>query len=195
MTARSARYSWVSRSDLLYGHTKGLARWKPLLILPLAVVLALAFAESRTIVKPDPVLAAQETKGGTQQLSDEEVAKALKEKMLKLEQMKTENAETIHKLKAKLDETTDAAVKEKIQAELQKQKVVALEIGAKEGQLRMKKLEFAISKETDGTVKAKLAKEFEAVKAKTEDYARKAEDLRKADAGAEKNAADKKIEK
>ena len=195
--ASSFRTSQIKRRIVMLSkqQTKGLARWKPLLILPLAVVLVLAFAESRTIVKSDPAQAAQEAKGGTQQLSDEEMAKALKDKMLKLEQMKQQNADAIAKLKAKLEEATDAAVKEKIQAELQKQKVMALEIGAKEGMLQMKKLEFAISKETDATVKAKLAKEFEAVKAKTEECSKKAEDLRKADAGAEKNAADKKIEK
>ena len=31
--------------------TRGLARWKPLFILPLAVVLVLAFAESKTVVQ------------------------------------------------------------------------------------------------------------------------------------------------
>ncbi len=34
--------------------TKGLARWKPLFILPLAVVLVLAFAESKTVIQPSP---------------------------------------------------------------------------------------------------------------------------------------------
>ncbi|MCK7518201.1 MAG: hypothetical protein MZV64_11010 [Ignavibacteriales bacterium] len=52
--ASSFRTSQIKRriAMLTKQETKGLARWKPLFILPLAVVLVLAFAESKTVVQP-----------------------------------------------------------------------------------------------------------------------------------------------
>ena len=50
--ASSFRTSQIKRRITMLSkqETKGLARWKPLLILPLALVFVLAFAESRTVV-------------------------------------------------------------------------------------------------------------------------------------------------
>ncbi len=195
--ASSFRTSQIKRRIIMLSkqETKGLARWKPLLILPLAVALVLVFAESRTVVKEGPAVAALSSPAPpSQEMSEEEMAKALKEKMLKLEQMKQQNAETMAKLKAKLEETTDAVDREKILAAMKDQKVQGLEIGAKERTLQMKKLEFALSKETDGAKKAELVKEFQTLKVEAEQLMKKAEDIRKAGVQ-EKAAGEKKVEK
>ena len=195
--ASSFRTSQIKRRIVMLSkqETKGLARWKPLLILPLAVALVLVFAESRTVVKEGPAVAAPSSAAPpSQETSEEEMAKALQEKKLKLEQMKKKNADTMALLKAKLEKTTDAATKEKILAEMKDQKVMALEISAKECTLQMKKLEFALSKETDAAKKAELEKKLQTLKAETEDCLKKAEAVRKAD-GSEKASGEKKPEK
>jgi len=196
--ASSFRTSQIKRRIIMLSkqETKGLARWKPLLALPLAVALVLVFAESRTIIKDGPggpqasVQSGQEGagKGGgaPAQKSGEEMAKALKEKMLQLEDMKKKNEETMAKLEAKLKEAPDAATKEQIQAAMQEQKIMSLDIGAKERTLLMKKIEFELSKETDTAKKADLAKKLEQVKEETERYQKKAQVLREAKQAAEK---------
>lgn len=199
--ASSFRTSQIKRRIVMLSkqRTKGLARWKPLLILPLAMTLVLAFAESRTIVKPDPAApSVQEQKsGGQQTLSEEEMAKALKEKMLKVEQMKQKNEETIIKLKQKLEETQDAAEKEKVQKALQEQKIAGLDIAVKERSLQMKKLELALAKETNEAKIADLKEKLVDLKAETETLMKKAQDVRQAYVSPEKSKAapEKKIEK
>jgi hypothetical protein len=204
--ASSFRTSQIKRRIVMLSkqETKGLARWKPLLILPLAVALVLVFAESRTVVKEGPdgqpasVRSGQEgaAKGGgaPAKQSEEEMAKALKEKMLQLQDMKKKNEETMAKLEQKLEGAPDAAMKEKILAAMKDQKVMALEIGAKERTLLMKKIDFELSRETDTARKADLEKKREQVKAEAEEYAKKAEAVRKAE-GTAKPAGEKKIEK
>lgn len=196
--ASSFRTSRIKRRiDMLAKQqTKGLARWKPLFILPLAVTLVLAFAESRTIVMTDPATGVQERKSEVPpKMSEEEMAKALQEKMLQLEQMKQKNGETIAKLKQKLEEASDAADKEKIQKAILEQKIVGLDIGAKMGTLQMKKIEFALSRETDAAKKAELEKKLEQIKAEIETILKKAKDASKAAAEPEKAAAERKAEK
>ena len=58
--ASSFRTSQIKRRITMLSkqETKGLARWKPLLILPLAVAFVLAFAESRTVVQAGPAAVA-----------------------------------------------------------------------------------------------------------------------------------------
>ena len=187
--------------------TRGLARWKPLLVLPLALALVLAFAESRTIVKEGPgtvaaaVLSGQEGagKGGgaPAKQSEEDIIKAYQEKMQQLQDMKQKNAEMLAKLQAKLDETTDAAAREKVQADLKAQKVLSLEIGAKERMLQTKKLEYALNKETDAAKKADIEKKIEQLRAEAEEMVKKAEATRNATTGTEKEkaAAEKKAVK
>jgi hypothetical protein len=174
--------------------TKGLARWKPLLILPLAVVFVLAFAESRTVVQPGPASFAlpAAAPAPSQEMSEEDIAKALKEKMGQLEEMKKQNSETIAKLKEKLEGTTDPEVKAKIMAKMQEQKVMFLEIGAKERMLQMKKLEMAMAKEGDAAKKAEMEKKLQMLKAESEEYQKKAEEVRKAEVKKVKQAAEKK---
>ena len=202
--ASSFRTSQIKRRIVMLSkqQTRGLARWKPLLALPMAVALVLVFAESRTVVKEGPaVVAAPSSAAGappSQETSEEaKMAQALKEKMAKLEEMKQNNAETMAKLKAKLEEAPDAAAKEKILAAMQEQKVMSLEISAKERTLQMKKLEFALTKETDAAKKAELEKKLEQVKAEADMFMKKAEVARNATVGVEKEkaAAEKKVEK
>ena len=204
--ASSFRTSQIKRRIIMLSkqETKGLARWKPLFILPLAVALVLVFAESRTVVKEGPagtVLsspALASSAPSSQEMSEEEkMAKALKEKMLQLQEMKQKNEQMMAKLKAKLEEAPDAATKEKILAEMKEQKVLSLELGAKERTLQMKKLEFALSKETDAAKKADLKKKLEQINAEAQEYAKKAEAVRNATVGVEKEkvAAEKKVEK
>ena len=202
--ASSFRTSQIKRRIVMLSkqQTRGLARWKPLLALPMAVALVLVFAESRTVVKEGPAVVAAPSSAAvappSQETSEEaKMAQALKEKMAKLEEMKQNNAETMAKLKAKLEEAPDAAVKEKILAAMQEQKVMSLEISAKERTLQMKKLEFALTKETDAAKKAELEKKLEQVKAEADMFMKKAEVARNATVGVEKEkaAAEKKVEK
>lgn len=182
--------------------TKGSARWKPLLVLPLAVALVLVFAEARTVVKENPAVAAalqsaQKDKGpevGKPVLSEDEMIKALKEKALKLEEMKQKNAETMAKLTEKLKEAPDAAAKESIKAKLHEQKIMSLEIGAKERMLKMKSLELVLNKETDAAKKAELESKLKQLQIEADELAKKAEVARNAGLGLEKEkaAAEKK---
>ena len=174
--------------------TKGLARWKPLLILPLAMALVLAFAESRTVVKESPAVAAAPSAAAPipQEKSEEEIIKAWKEKVLQLEEMKKKNQETMLKLEAKLKEAPNAATKEKIQAAMNEQKIMALEIGAKECMLQMKKVEYELNKETDPAKKAELEHKLQELHVKADECMKKAEVARKATVGVEKPAVEKK---
>jgi hypothetical protein len=176
--------------------TKGLARWKPLLILPLAVAFVLAFAESRTVVQTGPaaVAAPSSAPAPSQELSEEEMAKALKEKAAKLEEMKKDSAEKMAQLKAKLEETTDPEIKAKIMAAMKEHQIMSLEIGAKERMLKMKSLEMAMAKEGDAAKKAELEKKLQTLKTESEEYLKKAEQVRKADEKARqaKQTAEKK---
>lgn len=173
--------------------TRGLARWKPLLILPLAMALVLAFAESRTVVQSGQTAVAPPASvpSPSQELSEEEMAKALKEKMVQIEEMKKKNAEKMAQLKAKLEGTTDPETKAKIAAVMKEQKLMSLEIGAKERMLQMKKLELALTKESDAAKKADMEKKLQVLKAESEEYLKKAEQVRKAEEKA-KQAAEKK---
>ena len=185
--------------------TKGLARWKPLLILPLALAFVLAFAESRTVVQAEPGAALTPAPSGQESaakkdvgkpvtLSDEEMAKALKEKALQLEDMKKKNEETMAKLKEKLEATTDPDTKAKILALMKEQKVMSLDIGAKECMLQMKKLEMAMAKESETAKKADMEKKLEQLKAESEEYQKKAEQLRGAGEKSKQAAEKKKAE-
>jgi hypothetical protein len=201
--ASSFRTSQIKRRIAMLSRqeTKGLARWKPLLILPLAVVVVLAFAESRTVVRSEPsagpvsIQAGQESagKGGGKpvQLSDEEMAKALKEKSAKIEEMKKLNAETMSKLKVQLEAATSDEEKAKIRDEMQKQKLMSLELGSKERMLQMKKLEMAMVKETDEAKRAELEKKLQTLEAENADAQKKVEEVRKAEEKA-KQASEKK---
>lgn len=183
--------------------TKGLARWKPLLILPLALALVLLFAESRTVVKEGPDLgaalqSAQKDKGpdvGKPVLSEDEMVKALKEKMVQLEDMKKKNAEMLAKLEQKLASAPDAAAKKAILDKMQEQKVLSLELGAKERMLQSKKVELALTKETDAAKKAELESKLKELQIEADKYMKKAESVRNSAAQKEKQAADKKAEK
>lgn len=178
--------------------TRGLARWKPLFILPLAVVLVLAFAESKTVVQPGPqasVQSGQETpaKGGgtTLKMTEEEMVKAIKEKAAQLEEMKQKNAETVAKLREKLAAATDAETKAKIEHALKEQKLMSIELGAKERMLQMKKVEMEMAKVSDPAQKLELEKKLKALQAESEDLKKKVEEIRQAELKA-KQAAEKK---
>lgn len=181
--ASSFRTSQIKRriAMLTTQETQGLARWKPLLILPLAVAFVLAFAESRTVVEPSPaVIAAPAAAPGlSQEMSAEETAKALKEKMTQLEDMKKKNAEKLALLKEKLESTTDPEARTKIAEAMKDQKLMSLEIGAKERLIQMKKLELEMSKEDDAVRKTEMEKKLLQLKAESEDYQKKVEQLRK----------------
>lgn len=197
--ASSFRTSQIKRriAMLTKKRTKGLARWKPLFILPLAVVLVLAFAESKTVVQPLPqasVQTGQETpaKGGAPlKMTEEEMVKALKEKAFQLEEMKKKNAETVAKLREKLAAATDAETKAKIEQALKEQKLQSVEIGAKERMLQMKKVEMEMAKVDDPAQRLELEKKLKALQAENEDLKRKIEEIRQAEQKA-KQAAEKK---
>jgi hypothetical protein len=196
--ASSFRTSQIKRRITMLSkqETRGLARWKPLLILPLAMALVLAFAESRTVVQSGQAAVAPPASvpSPSQELSEEEMAKALKEKMVQLEEMKKNNAEKMAQLEAKLEGTTDPEIKAKISAVMKEQKLMSLEIGAKERMLQMKKLELALTKESDAAKKANMEKKLQVLKAESEEYLKKIDQVRKAEGKAlkAKQAAEKK---
>ena len=204
--ASSFRTSQIKRRIVMLSkqETKGLARWKPLLVLPLALALVLAFAESRTIVKEGPGTAAAAALSGQEgagkgggapaKQSEEDIIKAYQEKMQQLQDMKQKNAETMAKLEQKLKEAPDAAAKEQILSKMQEQKVMALDIGVKERSLQMKKLEYTLNKETDPAKKTELEGKLQALHAETDELMKKAEVARNAQPGLkkEKPAAEKK---
>ena len=193
------RIAMLSRQE-----TKGLARWKPLLVLPLAMILVLAFAESRTFVREGPAVnppppragqqAAEKAAGQSGAISDEEMAKALKTKAAELENMKKKNSETMAKIKAKLEEASDPAAKAKLEEALKQQKIMSLEIGAKERTLKMKSVELALAKQTDPAKKAEMEMKLKQLKTETDEYMKKLEDVRLAEQKAKEKAkeADKK---
>ncbi len=193
--ASSFRTSQIKRRIAMLSkqETKGLARWKPLLILPLAMVFVLAFAESRTIVvqeareavkatAPEHVKEAVPAHAAT----EEEQMQALKEKWAKLEQMKQKNAEMLSMLKEKLEQTTDPAVKEKILAKMKDCKIQSVEIAAKGNKLQMKKIEMVLAKETDAGKKAELEQKLKQLQIESEEYTKKIQVVHEADAGVEK---------
>lgn len=174
--------------------TKGLARWKPLWILPLAVVFVLAFAESRTVVVEEAQEAVKATPAdkAKHEMTEEEMMEALKEKWVKLEAMKKENTEALEMLKKKLEDTTDPAVKEKIMSKIKEQKLVHLEIGAKERMLQMKKIEMLLAKETDAGKKAEMENKLKQLKIESDEYVKKLESIHKAEEAAKQAEAEKK---
>ncbi len=170
--ASSFRTSQIKRRIVMMSkqETKGLARWKPLLILPLALGLVLAFAESRTVVKADPaVIAAQEQKAAPPKMTEEEIIKAWEQKVAQLEEMKKKNEETMVKLEAKLKEAPDAATKEQIQAAMKEQKVTGLQISAMQCLLQMDKVEYQLNKETDPAKKTELEHKLQELHVKADD--------------------------
>ncbi len=195
--ASSLRTSQIKRRIAMLSkqETKGLARWKPLLILPLALVFILAFAESRTIVVPEaqeavkPTPAAEATP--VAKPSEEEMIQALKEKWAKLEQAKQKNAEFLEQLKQDIRVATDPAVKEELQAKIKEQKIVGLQIEASERMLRMKKLEWALGKETDAGKKAEMEEKLKQLKVETDEYMKQLE----ASGGKVIKFKEKKVEK
>ncbi len=204
--ASSFRTSQIKRRIVMLSKpkTRGLARWKPLLILPLALGLVLAFAESRTVVVESPAVLAAPAQSvqkdkvpdvGKPVLSEDEMVKALKEKMAQLEDMKKKNTEMLAKLEQKLQSAPDAAVKEKVLAAMTEQKVLSLEIGAKERMLQSKKVELALNKETDAAKKAELESKLKQLQIEADKYMKKAESVRNGAAEKEKQAAEKKAEK
>jgi hypothetical protein len=181
--ASSFRTSQIKRRIAMLSKpkTKGLARSKPLLILPFAVALVLAFAEPRTIVTPGsgqgPAVSAQDQKAAPQKASEEDMAKAVQEKAAQLEEAKQKNAQAVAKLQAQLKEASGDAERKKIEAALEEQRLAGLKIRVGQGTLQMKKIEMALAKETDPAKKADLEKKLAQVKAETETVRHKAQEL------------------
>ena len=166
--ASSFRTSQIKRriTMLTKQESKGLTRLKPLLILPLALVLVLAFAESKTVVRDDQTAEKGSVKSGTavQKVSEEE----LKAKFEKLEKMKDENIKKTEILKEKLASTSDPDTQAKFKALLKEQKLMAMEIEAKGMLLQMAQAELVVAKETNAEKKAELIAKLAEMKAKEE---------------------------
>ncbi|MCK7461604.1 MAG: hypothetical protein MZU84_05860 [Sphingobacterium sp.] len=124
-------------------------------------------------------------------MTEEEMAKALKEKAAKLDEMKKKNAETVAKLKEKLEAATDPETKAKIEQALKDQKLMSIEIGAKERMLQMKKVEMEMAKVDDPAQKLELEKKLKALQAESEDIKKKIEEIRKAEQKAKQEAEKK----
>jgi BlaR1 peptidase M56 len=190
--ASSFRTSQVKRrlQMLTRKKSKGWTRVKPLLILPLAALLLLAFAEAKVVVQPGPEAVLPQTKTASnppahKEMSEEEIIKALKEKSAKLAQMREENKAKIAELKAALESSTDGD-KARLKEELKAAEITSLEIDRKEIMLHMKKLELAMGKETDPAKLQELKKKGAELKAKDVECAQKLAELKPADAETKK---------
>ncbi|MDH4272954.1 MAG: hypothetical protein OEW18_13360 [Candidatus Aminicenantes bacterium] len=176
--ASSFRTSQVKRrlQMLTRKKTKGWARFKPLLVLPLGAALLLAFAEAKVVVQPGPETGVSQTKSVSnppaQEKSEEEVIKALKEKRAKLDAMMKDNQAKIVELKAALENSSDGD-KARLNEELTAAKITSIELARKDIGLQMKKLEFALAKETDPAKLQELKKIGAELKAKDEACAQK----------------------
>jgi hypothetical protein len=164
--ASHLRTSQIKRRLLMLSRkeSQGWARWKPALLVPLAVVLVLAFAESRTAVQAGP---AQETvqpqeasKPDVGVPADKEMA-VLKEKWAKLDAMKKECLARIEELKAQCEKATSEDEKLKCKMLIKDESLKCKEIEAKGRMLTMKKLEIAMNRETDPVKKAELEKKLQ----------------------------------
>jgi hypothetical protein len=190
--ASSFRTSKIKRrlQMLTRKRSQGWTRFKPLLILPLAAVLVLAFAEAKVVVQPGPEAVLPQTQAASnppaqKELSEEEMIKALKEKSAKLAQMREENKAKIAELKAALDSSTDGD-RARLKDELKAAEITSLEISRKEIMLQMKKLELVMSKETDPAKLQELKKKGAELKAKDEACAQKLAELKPADSETKK---------
>jgi hypothetical protein len=154
------RLTMLSRQE-----SAGWTRLKPLWILPLAVILVLAFAGTRTVIQAGPVpgavMAQDKVAADAKAPSDEEMMAALKEKGAKLEAMKKESAARLEGLKAKYEAAATDEDKAKIKALLEVEEKKLQEIEVKGRLLSMKKLEIAIARETDLVKKDELKKTLE----------------------------------
>jgi hypothetical protein len=180
--------------------SKGLARLKPLLLLPLALVLVLALAEPRTILQsgpePEKATAAQassstQAASSTKEKSEDEIAAALKQKAEKVAQLKQENEAKLSDLKVLYDTTEDPAKKEELLKAIKEQKILGLEIRQKEGQLHMKKLELTLAKETDPAKRDHLKKKIEYLKMQSEDLSKKLSQVKEAEHKANQKESEK----
>ncbi|MBN2206681.1 MAG: hypothetical protein JW742_04695 [Candidatus Aminicenantes bacterium] len=163
--ASHLRTSQIKRRLLMLSRkeSQGWARWKPIWLLPLAVVLVLAFAESRTVVQPGPVqetMKPQEAAKPETPVSDGEMLAALRAKFAKLEAMKKENGAKIEELKAAYEKAATEEERIEVKALLKKEHLKSQEIQKKGQMLSMKKLELAIARETDPAKKADLEKKL-----------------------------------
>ena len=170
--------------------SKGLARLKPLLLLPLALVLVLAMAEPRAVFQsgPEPEKAAvtqasssTQAASSTQEKSEEEIAAELKLKFEKLVQLKEKNNTKLSYLKALYEKTNDPAKKEELLKAIQEHKVMAMEIRQKEGHLQMKNLEMALAKESDSAKKDELEKKLKDLQAQSEELSKKLSQVKEAE--------------
>jgi len=180
--------------------SKGLARLKPLLLLPLALVLILAMAEPRAVFQsgPEPEKAASaqassstQAASSAQEKSEEEMAKELELKFEHLAQLKEKNDVRLSDLKALYEKTNDPAKKKELLKAIQEHKIMAMEIGQKEGHLQMKKLEMALAKESDSAKQDELKKKLEQLQAQSEDFSKKLSHVKEA----EHKASEKEPEK
>jgi len=175
--ASNLRTSQIKRRLIMLSRKEshGWTRWKPLWLLPLALALVLAFAESRTVVQPGPAqdtVKAQEAAKAEQGVPVDEEMAALKEKWAKLEAMKKESSARIEALKEKYEAAASEDDKLKIKQLLKEELLKSQEIEAKGRMLSMKKLEYAIAHETDPAKKDMLLKKLEQMKAVNADPAK-----------------------
>ncbi len=169
------RLSMLSKQD-----SKGLVRLKPLLILPLALMLVLAFAESKTVVKADEALLAPQESAAAAQQNEEELIKKLKQKWAELEDMKQKNGEKIEILKTKLESTSDPDTKTKLKAMLSEEMLKSVELDKTKVNLEMKKAEIALNQTVDAEEKMVLKQRLKELQVVNEEVTKKIEEMKKA---------------
>jgi hypothetical protein len=187
--ASSFRNSQIKRrlTMLSKKESKRFSRLKVFFVLPLAVLLFLAFADSSPVIVVDdttgsgnaemlvPLKAAEVV---PPQENDEKI-KNLELKLKELEKMKAEIREKTEKLieeyKAKAGDNGNEA---ELEAMIKKAKVKHLKLSAEQGKINLVLLKERISSETDTEIKSKLKKKYQAIAAENEEMMKKLEQLK-----------------
>lgn len=189
--ASNFRNSQIKRRLTMLSKTesKKMSRLKFFLVLPLAVLLFLAFADS------SPVIVVEDTPSGetgemyvplgkaelTPPQENEDVIKKYEMKLKELEKIKADNKKKIEEILAKYKAANDNGEngdEAKLEAVIKKAKLKDMELSAKQGEIKLALLKNKISSETDTETKSKLKKKFEAIQAENDKLNKKLEQIK-----------------
>jgi hypothetical protein len=202
--ASNFRNSQIKRRLTMLSKTesKRFSRLKVFLVLPLAVLLFLAFADS------SPVIVVEDTAAGetgemfvpigktelTPTQENEEMIKKYELKLKELEKMKAENKKKAEEIIAKYKAANgDNGNEAKLEALIKKAKLKDMELSAQQGKIKLALLKDKISTETDTETKSKLKKKYEAIEVENDKLNKKLEQIKLAEESQKKE--EKKKEK
>ena len=190
--ASNFRNSQIKRRLTMLSKTesKNFSRLKVFLVLPLAVLLFLAIADSSPVIIVDNTTVSEtgemyvpiDKAELTSTQKNEEKLKEFELKLKELEKMKAENKKKIEEIIAKYKaDNGDNGDKAELEAIIKKAKVYDLKLSAEQGHLKMALLKDKISTEQDAEMKSKLKQKFAAIAAENENLIKKLEQIKAAE--------------